>query len=172
MPQFDVSTFASQIFWLVISFSILLGIVYFVVVPRITRNFDIRRDKLDNLLSSADFHQAETERLTKLYETKLHEEHLKIGETIHKLQMDLQHKRAETEGKLHKRLDQEILKVEQEIEIYKERFFEEFSKILAPDISESLERLSIEVIGSDVMNQIINDTTLKVKKHFDEVEHD
>ena len=64
----------------------------------ITRNFDIRRDKLDNLLSSADFHQAETERLTKLYETKLHEEHLK-GETIHKLQMDLQHKRKETEGK-------------------------------------------------------------------------
>jgi F-type H+-transporting ATPase subunit b len=42
MPQFDYTTYASQIFWFIICFSILYLTVYFVIIPRLSHIINTR----------------------------------------------------------------------------------------------------------------------------------
>ncbi len=73
MPQLDTSTFASQIFWLVILFGLLYTIMSVVVMPRLrdvheTRNRHIRSD-----LDHAEELKQEAEKAIKAYEKRIAE---------------------------------------------------------------------------------------------------
>lgn len=53
MPQFDVSTFPSQIFWLVVSFALLYVLMSWLVLPRIGRTIEAREAKIQSDLDAA-----------------------------------------------------------------------------------------------------------------------
>ena len=53
MPQFDASTFASQIFWLAVTFVALYLVMWRVVVPRIAEVLDARRRRIEINLEKA-----------------------------------------------------------------------------------------------------------------------
>lgn len=65
MPQLDVTTFPSQIFWLLVCFGILCFVVTLFLVPRLAKPIQQRLDILHN-------HQAEAERLLKEAEELAH----------------------------------------------------------------------------------------------------
>ena len=54
MPQFDSSTFASQIFWLAVTFIALYFAMARVVVPRIAEVLEARRRRIETNLEKAD----------------------------------------------------------------------------------------------------------------------
>jgi F-type H+-transporting ATPase subunit b len=54
MPQFDSSTFASQIFWLAVTFFALYFVMRRVVVPRIAEVLDARRRRIETNLEKAE----------------------------------------------------------------------------------------------------------------------
>lgn len=54
MPQFDSSTFASQVFWLAITFVALYLVMRRVVVPRIAEVLDARRRRIETNLEKAE----------------------------------------------------------------------------------------------------------------------
>lgn len=47
MPQFDFTTFSSQVFWLVICFSALYFFISLVILPRVNEIFDQRKNVID-----------------------------------------------------------------------------------------------------------------------------
>ncbi len=53
MPQFDFSTYSSQIFWFSICFVILYLAVYFIITPRVQAILDNRKKIIDNDLSES-----------------------------------------------------------------------------------------------------------------------
>ena len=53
MPQFDASTFASQIFWLAVTFIALYFVMARVVVPRIAEVLEARRRRIETNLEKA-----------------------------------------------------------------------------------------------------------------------
>ena len=53
MPQFDVNTFPSQIFWLIVSFIILYVLMSQIVLPRIGRTIEAREAKIQSDLDAA-----------------------------------------------------------------------------------------------------------------------
>ena len=53
MPQFDASTFASQIFWLAVTFVALYFVMARVVVPRIAEVLEARRRRIEANLEKA-----------------------------------------------------------------------------------------------------------------------
>jgi len=62
MPQFaQVDTFASQIFWLVVSFAILFILLSKVVIPRISSVLESRQQKISSDLKRAEEARAEAE---------------------------------------------------------------------------------------------------------------
>jgi F-type H+-transporting ATPase subunit b len=53
MPQLDVTTFLPQLFWLAVTFVVLLLLMALVALPRVGKALDARRNRLDDDLARA-----------------------------------------------------------------------------------------------------------------------
>jgi len=71
MPQFESHFFSSLIFWEVVSFGILLVVLYKFAFPGILAVLEEREKKIKDSLDQAERHRAEAERKLKEYEAKL-----------------------------------------------------------------------------------------------------
>jgi F-type H+-transporting ATPase subunit b len=71
MPQFEPDFFSSLIFWEVISFGILLFVLYKYAFPGILSALEEREKKIKDSLDQAEQHRSEAERRLKEYEAKL-----------------------------------------------------------------------------------------------------
>lgn len=71
MPQFDPSTFASQIFWLAITFVALYIIVSRFAIPRLGEVLEQRQKMVDDDLDRAQQFKAETDEAIQTYEKAL-----------------------------------------------------------------------------------------------------
>lgn len=73
MPQFDPSTFATQIFWLVVTFVGLYLILYKVVLPKISDVLETRQDKIEDDIDRAARLKSEAEEVLAAYHKALDE---------------------------------------------------------------------------------------------------
>ena len=71
MPQFESHFFSSLIFWEIVSFAILLFVLYKYAFPGILSAFEEREKKIKDSLDEAERHRSEAERKLKEYEAKL-----------------------------------------------------------------------------------------------------
>jgi F-type H+-transporting ATPase subunit b len=71
MPQFESHFFSSLIFWEVVSFGILLFVLYKFAFPGILSALEEREKKIKDSLDQAERHRSEAERTLKEYEAKL-----------------------------------------------------------------------------------------------------
>ena len=71
MPQLDISTFSSQIFWLVVTFTTLFLIVWRIGVPKISHVLETRQKRInDNVLRAEEF-KKEAEAALETYQASL-----------------------------------------------------------------------------------------------------
>lgn len=73
MPQFDFSTFPTQVFWLVVSFMALYLIAWKTALPRISGVLEARQRKIDDDLDRAGASKQEAEAVLAEYEQALAE---------------------------------------------------------------------------------------------------
>jgi F-type H+-transporting ATPase subunit b len=89
MPQLDVTTFPSQIFWLIVSFVILYLLMANLAVPRLERLVEDRRRRVEGDLEKAAQMKAEAEAVIAAYEKALadarHQAQLTMKETADRL---------------------------------------------------------------------------------------
>ncbi len=71
MPQFDSTFFSSLIFWELISFGILLWVLYKFALPPILETMELREKKIRDSIEQAEKNQKESEQRLKTYEAKL-----------------------------------------------------------------------------------------------------
>lgn len=63
MPQFDFSTFTPQLFWLVISFGLLLISSFLIITPRVQRVLETRHTNITEALNEAKKLRAQAEKM-------------------------------------------------------------------------------------------------------------
>jgi F-type H+-transporting ATPase subunit b len=92
MPQLDFTTFAPQLFWLLVTFAVLYGIMRWLAMPRVGRAIDARRDKLEGDLARASQLKAEAEAVLAEYHKTLAsaraEAQATLRETVERLAAD------------------------------------------------------------------------------------
>ena len=71
MPQFESDFFSSLIFWEVLSFAILLFVLYKYAFPGILSALEEREKRIKDSLDQAEHHRSEAERKLREYEAKL-----------------------------------------------------------------------------------------------------
>lgn len=71
MPQFDASTFATQLFWLTVSFVVFFLIMRNNALPKIEEALETRSRKIDDDLDKASAHREEAEAAMAAYEKAL-----------------------------------------------------------------------------------------------------
>jgi F-type H+-transporting ATPase subunit b len=84
MPQFNVKSFPSQIFWLVITFSLLYFVVSWVLLPRIRENIRLRKNKVSNNLERSEAIKNDIEKMVREYELKIQEAKDNVSSMIKK----------------------------------------------------------------------------------------
>ena len=71
MPQLDISTFPSQIFWLIVCFAVLYVLMAKLAVPKIESVVEGRRNRIEGDLEKAAQMKAEAEAVIAAYEKAL-----------------------------------------------------------------------------------------------------
>lgn len=107
MPQLATETFASQLFWLALTFIVLYLIMSRAALPRIAAAIENRRDRIASDLDTAARLKEETDEVISTYEAELAEARSKAHqiatETRDRINQQLAEERAEVEERLAER---------------------------------------------------------------------
>lgn len=104
MPQLEVQWFASQIFWLVVMFSLLFWLLSRKALPRIMEVLEARHARIAKDLEEAQRQRAEAEEALARYEQEIgaarEQAHTLLGETLSRLQDQEARRQKELDEKL------------------------------------------------------------------------
>jgi F-type H+-transporting ATPase subunit b len=84
MPQFEPSSFISQIFWLVVCFAIVFLFAWRVYLPRISATIESRHQRVDSDIARAEELTSEAEEVFAAYEAELAKARADAQEQLHK----------------------------------------------------------------------------------------
>jgi F-type H+-transporting ATPase subunit b len=148
MPQLDPTYWASQAFWLILTFTVLYISIAKLYLPKIKNNLDDRENKIKDDLDAANKFKDLSELKLKEYEKILEnskKEVIKIHlDSKNKLDKDIQKKK----DVMDKEIETEITKAQQEINELKKN-----SILDIQNISKDLASNIIENISGDKLNE-------------------
>ncbi len=144
LPQFDVSTFASQITWLVITFGLLYLILWRFILPKLGNPIAERQHRIADDLDTASRMQREAEEAERTYERVLADAKAKA------------HNVAEsTRTSINAEIEAEIEAADAEAMVQAEKSEAHISKIRKAALS------NIDTIATDVASDIVKKFTGK-----------
>ena len=140
MPQLDVSTYPSQIFWLLTCFLLLFLGVRYLVTPKIQSILDTRNDREQNNKKRAKELAEETTQLLEATTAQLMKAREEAAQTLFSMEEQLRKTREEKLRDLQKKLDKITQEAEAELQTYREELYLELhttTKVIASDILET-----------------------------------
>jgi F-type H+-transporting ATPase subunit b len=129
MPQFNAKSFNSQLFWLIITFTLLYLIITYFILPRIRENIRLRKNKIANDLERAENIKVEIENMVSQSNIKLEEAKNQAQKMI-----------KESILRSNKEYENQINTIKKQItnmQIKAERNITEYKKSLEKDIEKS-----------------------------------
>ncbi|MFV9929389.1 MAG: ATP F0F1 synthase subunit B' [Rickettsia endosymbiont of Haemaphysalis japonica] len=112
MPQFDIATYYSQIFWLIVTFGLLYTFVYKFITPKAEEIFNNRQTNIQDNITQADTLTIEVEKLNKYYNEEIDKTNTEIDrlkkEKIDSLESEFLIKKKNLEQDLKNAINQNI----------------------------------------------------------------
>ncbi|AFB31008.1 ATP F0F1 synthase subunit B' [Rickettsia rhipicephali] len=112
MPQFDIATYHSQIFWLIVTFGLLYIFVYKFITPKAEEIFNNRQTNIQDNITQADTLTIEVEKLNKYYNEEIDKTNTEIDrlkkEKIDSLESEFLIKKKNLEQDLKNSINQNI----------------------------------------------------------------
>ena len=166
MPQLEIATYPSQIFWLVVSFMVLYLIVSRIIIPKISSVIKNRESEIKNNIHISEQLYKDTEIINNEIEKVRQDTETKAREIINNLKEITNKKINQNYEVLKNKLEKKLEKDEQEILKKKKKVLKEINKI-----SLSLSEEIIKKISKD-KNLKKNNLKLIIKKNLKEIKDD
>ena len=148
MPQLDPTYWASQVFWLILIFTLLYLALSKIFIPKIKESIDDRENKIKDDLDESQELKNLAELKLKEYEVTIEDAKKEVQKIIFeskkKLSIEIQNKKK----KFEKEIETEIKSAEQEIRILKKESLGSISTI-----SEEMASKIIEMVSGEPLNQ-------------------
>ena len=129
MPQLEISTYITQIFWLLITFISFWFIMDKVIIPKIAEKIEMRKRKYDDFIQKAEeIHQKALTSLQQ-YEERLAVAKKNASEQIAKNEQELKKIITEQEEKINQQLKQKIAEKEEILAKEKAEVLKDLNKI-------------------------------------------
>lgn len=150
MPQLEVSTYISQIFWLIVSFGLLYYLLSRKALPRVAEVLEARADRIRSDLDEAQRLRKEAEDALRRHEAVMAEAHDKAQARVVETQARLQAEAADAQAKLDDKLAKQISKAETRISQAREAALNELDDAALTTAQAATERLAgIKVTQAD-----------------------
>ena len=166
MPQLNPEFWISQIFWLVITFSLLFVILSKFILPKISKNIEFRKSQILDNIEFAEKQKVESENKIKEYESLIlkskNESRNYFNETRKKILQDIDKKIIQ----LEKELNEEIDIAEKEITAVKNSAPEKINKIAVETTSSLIQQLIGEEVNNSSISAIVDDLSKKNKGKY------
>ena len=157
MPQLDPEFFASQLFWLVVTFSFLLVFLWRISLPRIGNVLEKRERKINEDLTAAKELQSEAENIQDKIEQQLKQARSDASELIKSSSATFQDKAQNEISKLEKDLDKKINDSSNKIENSKNESLNQIQSQINEITKLTLSKItSFEVTDDEIKNAVKN----------------
>ena len=164
MPQLEITTYPSQIFWLVVSFLILYLIMSRFIIPKISSVIKSRESEIKNNIHISEQMYRDTEIINNEYEEIKKNIEDEAREIINDLKETTNKKITKNAKLLKKRLEKKLEKSEKEIINKKKKALKEINKISLNLSEEILKKLSNK---KKIKKNTLKDLIKKNLKEFD-----
>jgi len=160
MPQLDFSTFASQIFWLVV-FSVLLyfGLKFF-FFPKINKLFDERNANISGALKAAEQAKKEAEQLEQDYRENILSAKKNASLMIDQVNIEMSNENASKKKELEMEFDKKLKESQKKIINSKQLIIDD----LLPEIGNTIQLAIKHLINVKLSQEEIESQTAKCKK--------
>ena len=152
MPQLNPEFWISQIFWLTLSFGILYVVLSKLILPKISANLELRKSQIQENIEAAEKQRESSEAKLKEYDNIISKSKLEANNIFKEARENAIKEINAKKESLDKQIDEEIKKVEQEINLLRKGASEKIKKIAIETTSELL----VKLIGTEVNNSSIS----------------
>lgn len=153
MPQFDISTFSSQLFWLVICWGILFIYLWKFLVPRMTAKLSDREHKIKSILADAANFESQAESMLLKYEDDLNNFKQTQKERLQQVSAFIQKNKEDLEFDLKKELNEAVEKLEVTLKESQKKLFE--------DVPENFEAVVAEFAKRQLPLKLDNESSIQ-----------
>ena len=154
-PQLDFSTYPSQMFWILVTFTLMYVIMANIVLPPIAKVVEKRKHKRSSDLSKAEKWNKETEELKKEYEEALDKARNKASQEIFSTEEQIYDDAAKSQFEYHKEAERRIGETELKIKEAKEKALEKLNYVAEEVVREIAFKLAnITLTPSEISNTI------------------
>ena len=152
MPQLNPEFWVSQIFWLTITFGILYVVLSKLILPKISANLELRKSQISDNIEAADKQREESESKLQEYDEVISKSKTEAKNIFNQVrEKAIKNINAKREV-LDKQIDEEVKKVEEEINLLRLEAPTKISRIAIETSSELIQKL----IGAEVNNSSIS----------------
>tara|TARA_B100000902_G_scaffold198372_1_gene189272 strand:- start:451 stop:960 length:510 start_codon:yes stop_codon:yes gene_type:complete len=161
MPQLNPEFWVSQIFWLIITFGILYVVLSKLILPKISANLESRKSQISDNIEAADKQREESEKKLNEYDliiakSKTEAKNI-FNQAREKALKDINIKR----NMLDKQIENEIKRVEDEINLLKKDAPIKINKIAIETSAELVQKLIGAEINNSSISAIVDDLSKK-----------
>ena len=149
MPQLDISTFPSQIFWLVITFIAMFLIMWRISVPKIADALEARQKRISDNLGRAEDIKKEAEAAIEAYEAALAEARAEAQTAVAEASAALLEEQHAREAELAETLKKRVAESEAGIAAAVNEAVQSIRDVAAEVAIAATERLAGEAPGGD-----------------------
>ena len=161
MPQLDITSYSSQIFWLVLCFFSMYFIMSKFIAPKIGETLEQRQRKIDDNLSQAEEFKTKAEASLIQYQKKIQDAAAKAEVAFENAQSELRATMNKKQEELAEKLQKQIKDSEAEIAKNKEQALKEVSKISETIALDIVKKIGIKSVTNDDIKEAIK--TLKAE---------
>ena len=159
MPQLDPKYWASQAFWLIITFTSLYLIMSKLFIPKIKNGLDDRDNKIKNDLDNAKKLQDNAEIKQKEYDKIIEDAKKQVQKIIFENKNKLNDEIKNKKKLFEKEIDTEVERIQKEILTLKENSINKIEKISADLASKIIEEISGDKLNESSIKAIISETS-------------
>ncbi len=164
MPQLNPEFWISQVFWLVLIFSILYVVLSKLVLPKISDNLENRKSQILDNIETAEKQREESEDKIKQFEKIILESKIEAKNYFNDRRQEILEDINKKRIALERDIDDEISAVEEEINKLKNTSGEKITKIAIETSSDLINQLIGEEVNNSSISAIVEDQSRKNKE--------
>lgn len=165
MPQFEISTFSSQLFWFFVCWGILFVYLWKFLVPRMSAKLSEREHKIKSILAEATSFDLQTEMMILKYDDKLNHFKQKQKAKLQQTTEFIQKSKEDLEADLKQGLDAEMLKLEAKLKKSQGELLKRLPAELESVLTGFAQQQVPFKLDGDGISKVLNAEVKKFKHH-------
>jgi F-type H+-transporting ATPase subunit b len=156
MPQFDISTLASQVFWVLVVFLIQYLIALFVIIPTFRKLFSSRKSYIAKQIREAEELMARAEELKRSYEEKIASAKKFNADSIDLAMQEIKDIADKRVAELDKQFSKELHAYEKEVTDFYKSMSDDFEKLTLDTAEEIIRKVTNRAVNKKKLEKYIN----------------